>query len=123
MMHFFCPCCWKEIKESDNFCPFCKYELITYSSLSYEEKLIFALKHPVKEIRRTIVFLIGMKKLTKGIKELERMLFQEEDPIISLEIIKALENIGTKEAIKVIRKGKTHRNRLISKFCEQREFL
>lgn len=62
MIHFFCLSCWHEISERDVKCPHCNYDLDIYLNMPYEYKLIFSLNHPVKELKKLAVFIIGIKK-------------------------------------------------------------
>ncbi|WP_339945551.1 HEAT repeat domain-containing protein [Thermodesulfovibrio sp.] len=119
MIHFFCPSCWRGIPDFVIICPYCQYDLKSYQSLSYEEKLIHALKHPVKEIRRTIIYIIGLKRLEKAVSELERMIDEEEDPIILMEIANALRKIRSRKAKEVLDKMKSHKFPLIARYVEQ----
>ncbi len=119
MIHFFCPNCWKSISDRIIICPYCRYDLRDFNSLSYEEKLILSLKHPVKEIRRLIIFIIGLKKLKKAITEFSTMINEEEDPIILMEIVKALRNINSNEAKEMLGKLKFHRFPIIARYVEQ----
>lgn len=114
MMYFFCPSCWREVSEGDKVCPFCNYDLREHSLLSYEDKLILGVNHPVKDIRKTIVFLIGQKKLKKAVPELEKLFQREDDIFILIEIIRALNNIGVKKSEEV--KKRLHEHPLLSKF-------
>lgn len=118
MIHFFCPSCWREISEQI-ICPFCQYDLREFHKLSYEDKLIGALKHPIKEIRKTAVFIIGLKRIEKAVTELERMINEEEDPFILMEIVKALRQIKNREAKVILEKLSSHRSSLIANFVKQ----
>ncbi len=119
MIHFFCPNCWKSISDRIIICRYCKYDLRNFNSLSYEDKLILSLKHPVKEIRRLIIFIIGLKKFKKAINEFSIMIEEEEDPVILMEIAKALRNINNNEAKKMLYKLKSHRFPIIARYVEQ----
>lgn len=116
---FFCPFCWEQIKEKDLVCPYCYKSLTEYAEKSYEEKLIISLKHPIKEIRRNIVFILGKKKSELAISYLEDIVFNEKDYLIVIEAIKALKQIDTKEAIKILAKAEVeHPSALIRKFVK-----
>ncbi|MCS7164634.1 MAG: HEAT repeat domain-containing protein [Thermodesulfovibrio sp.] len=122
MIHFFCPSCWREISESVVMCPYCNYDLRDFNCLSYDDKLILSLKHPIKEIRRLIIFLIGLKKLKKALPELEKMIEYEEDPIVLIEIVKTLQQINDKYAKAILNKMRFHRFSIISRYIEQIEY-
>lgn len=118
MVHFFCPNCWKEISEEELLCPFCNYNLSEFMKLDYEKKLIIALNHPIKEIRRTIVFIIGEKKLKEAVNELEKLINEEDDPIILIEIAKALVKINCEQSKKILQKMRSHRFPIISHYSQ-----
>lgn len=122
MIHFFCPSCWRSISDIVIICPYCRYDLKSYQALSYEEKLIKSLKHPIKEIKRAVIYIIGLKKLSKALAELEKMINEEEDPIILMEIANALKNIKSKEAIEILEKMKSHKFTIVSRYVEQNNF-
>ncbi|MCX7987850.1 MAG: hypothetical protein N2647_00195 [Thermodesulfovibrio sp.] len=122
MIHFFCPSCWRGISENIVICPYCNYDLKDFNALSYDDKLILSLKHPVKEIRRLIIFIIGLKKLKKALIELERMIDYEEDPIILMEIVKTLRQINDKGSRAILDKMRSHRFSIISQYIEQIEY-
>ncbi|GAB6183471.1 HEAT repeat domain-containing protein [Thermodesulfovibrio hydrogeniphilus] len=90
MLHFFCPYCWCELKENEKICSKCGRDISNYSLLPYDEKLLLVLNHPVKEIRKTVVHLLGLKRLPQAVYKLEKMLDEEEDPMILIEIINTL---------------------------------
>jgi hypothetical protein len=49
MLQPLCPNCREEIDAGPSRYPRCQYSLETYSRLNYEHKLIFSLRHPVRE--------------------------------------------------------------------------
>lgn len=119
MIHFFCPSCWRGISDKIIFCPYCQYDLRKFNSLSYEEKLIGALKHPIKEIRRLIIFIIGLKKVRKAIPEFSRIINEEEDPTVLMEIVRALRHINNKEAKEILDNLKSHKFPIIARYVKQ----
>jgi len=119
VIYYFCPFCWKELKDNLIICPFCKSDLRNFSSMPFEEKLIHALRHPVREIRKTAVFIIGLKKMSSAVKELEKILSYEEDPIMIIEILNSLKKIGTEEAVDIIERFKFHSSSLISSYVNK----
>jgi len=58
-MVFFCPICWKEIKETEKTCPYCDANITEHEKRSFEEKLINALKHPERETVQRAVWILG----------------------------------------------------------------
>lgn len=119
MIHFFCPSCWNEIPENTVLCPFCGYDLSKFNLLSYEKKLIKALNHPIKEIRRNAIFLIGLKRITEALPELAEMLEREEDPILLMEIARALKRINNQDSMKLLKNMEAHRFPIIAKYVKK----
>lgn len=110
---FFCPQCWTEISESAGGCPHCGYDLSSYERLSYEEKLILSLKHPIRENRMMAIQLLGNLKSEKAVVALECMLESEEDFYVLRETIHALAGIGGAESMRIIRGLRNHPSRLV----------
>ncbi len=61
---------------------------------------------------------MGLKRLSQAIKKLKQMLNKEEDPLILIEIINALKNIGNSEAEEILKiaKEKLKEHSLVSKY-------
>lgn len=113
-MIFFCPNCWEELKKEEKRCPFCGSDLENFSKLSYEDKLIVALSHPVLSYRVNAVNLLGKLSCEKAVCKFEKMV-ETEDVITVLEIINALGMIGSNEAVKLLNKLANNTSPVISK--------
>lgn len=87
--------------------------------MDYNQKLIRALKHPIKEIRRTTVFIIGEKKLKEALEALERLANEEEDPMILIEIAKALVKINSEKSDQILKKMRYHRFPIIARYSQE----
>lgn len=110
---FFCPQCWTEIPESARECPHCGYDLSIYERLSYEEKLILSLRHPLRENRMMAIRLLGDLKSEKAVAALECILESEQDFYVLRESIHALAGIGSAESMRIIRGLRNHPSRLV----------
>jgi HEAT repeat protein len=110
---FFCPDCWIEIAVGTKTCPHCGYVIAEYESLSYEKKLIRALRHPVRENRMMAIQVLGELRSRAALPMFASVLKIEEDFYVTREIILALEKIGGTESKKIIRRLKTHKSKLI----------
>ncbi|MCY0866377.1 MAG: HEAT repeat domain-containing protein [Aquificaceae bacterium] len=106
---YFCPACWSVISREDVVCPNCGYDLKEFHNLPYEYKLIMALEHPVKEMKRNVIYTIGKKDLEMAIPHLEVMISKETDPIILMEIADALSRMTSPQAIGLLRALSQHR--------------
>jgi HEAT repeat protein len=105
-MTFFCPLCWREIREIDRSCPFCHADIAEFGNRNFEEKLINALKHPERETVHRAVYILGKLKSIKAVKPIIRLFKQTENTFLKMRILSTLHEIGVPEAnefiIKVI---------------------
>jgi len=105
MATFFCPYCWKEIREEDKKCPYCHADLTDYQQKSFEEKLINALTHPEQETVRRAVYILGRLKSVLAVKDMRALFDRTGDPYVKREVLEALDRIGTEEAVDFIHKA------------------
>lgn len=98
-----------------DICPHCGYAISEYESLSYEKKLICALKHPVRENRMTAVQILGELRSHMALPAFTSILEKEEDFYVIREIIQALNKIGGEESKELLRRLKTHKSKLVRK--------
>jgi len=99
-------------------CLQCGYDLSNYEKLSYEEKLILALKHPIRENRMIAVQVLGKLHSRAAIPFFATLLQTEEDFYMIREIVHALVHIGNVQSIDVIQKLKDHPLELVRHFVE-----
>jgi HEAT repeat protein len=121
MVHYFCPNCWKEIESQEVKCPHCGYDLSTYMSLTQEQKLIFALRHPIRENRMIAIQLLGDLKSPPAIAFFAPLLETEEDFYVLREIVRSLVKIGSREGKELIRKLENHPSKLVREFIGELE--
>jgi len=100
-------------------CPRCGYDLSTYEKLSYEEKLIIALKHPVRENRMIAVEVLGKLHSRAAIPFFDTLLQTEEDFYMIREIVHALVRIGNVKSRNIIQKLKDHPSGLLRRFVKE----
>ncbi|MCS7171416.1 MAG: HEAT repeat domain-containing protein [Aquificaceae bacterium] len=106
---YFCPACWSVISKDDRVCPNCGYDLGEFHNLPYEYKLIMALEHPMKEMKRNVIYTIGRKDLEIAIPHLEVMIAKETDPLLLIELADALSRMSSPEAVRLLRAMAQHR--------------
>ena len=58
-MIFYCPACWEEIPADVERCPYCDADISPFDQKQFEDKLIIALGHPVRERVRMAVRSLG----------------------------------------------------------------
>lgn len=97
-MTFFCPICWKEIKENDRVCPFCGANISEFGNKDFEEKLINALGHPERDTVLRAVNILGKLKSIKAVNPLLALFQQTDNPFLKIEILHTLNEIGVPEA-------------------------
>jgi len=120
-MKWFCPYCWNEVKKEDKVCPFCKKDLSKFQNLSFEDKLLLALSHPVRHSRMVAIETLGRIKSKKAVDELcKRLKSKSGDTYELLEIAKALINIGIPEGIECVREFlRKCQNKIIKNIVEK----
>lgn len=90
-----------------------------YDSCSFEEKLIYALRHPVRENRMMAVQLLGEMKSEKAVTAFASILESEKDFYVIREVINSLKKTGTPEGIRLIQKQGSHPSKLVRKLVWQ----
>ena len=88
----YCPNCWKEVGERDEICAVCGGRLITHNSLSYEDKLLLALHHPLRQKRAVAVRILGRLRSEKALALFEKQLIESDDVFDLCEAMTALTN-------------------------------
>jgi HEAT repeat protein len=117
--HFFCPSCWKEINAKADQCDYCCYDLKEYKNLSYEKKLINALRHPVRESRMIAAQILGDIKSKEAIPVFKEILETQADYYLIREIVISLEKVGSHESRILMRKMKKHQSSLVRSLVEK----
>ena len=114
MTVFFCPNCWREITSEARTCDRCGYDLDRYAALSYEEKLLLALHHPIRENRMMAVETLGRLRSEAALPEWERLLADDDEDFYLLSaVLRALAHLGTPEAVALLRAATHHPSALI----------
>jgi hypothetical protein len=104
----FCPVCWHHGTERLGHCPECGHSLVLYEFDSYEEKLMRAISHPVREQRMMAIETLGKIHYAPAISEFERIIRSEEDVYVIREVIRGLHAIGTPECRRLLVSLRTH---------------
>ncbi len=115
MPSYFCPRCWSELKRNYRKCPVCGYDIREFERLNYEDKLIVALKHPVREFRINAIRLLGRMKSEKALDYFEQIIEKEKDVFILKEVAEALSKIDTERGEKLLRRLAEHRAVVVSR--------
>jgi len=99
---WFCPICWYHTREPHETCPGCGYSFTSQEVETYEEKLIRALSHPVREQRMIAIGILGSIRYLPAIPVFDRIVRNEEDAYVVREVIGALKKIGTPECMAIL---------------------
>lgn len=109
----FCPSCWTQLDDEFPICPVCGYNLAAHSALPYEEKLLLALNHPVRDHRMMAIETLGRLKSRRAIPALGRLLDTERDYYTVREALSALARIGTPASMALVRRATQHPSPLV----------
>jgi HEAT repeat protein len=120
MIHEFCPYCWREIQRGIQTCPYCGSDLREFEKLSYEQKLLRATDHPIRENRMLAIQLLGDLRSSPAVDVFKNLLETEQDIYVIGEIVRALRAIGDANAHSVLEQLRSHPSRLIRKMVESR---
>jgi len=121
MPTFFCPKCWKEVSEKCKVCPYCGFPFDSFNNLSYEEKMISALNHPIDEFKINAINVLGRIGGEKAVFAIEKFLEKENSVPVILETIKALKHLSMRvnRAVKVLKKLEKHRAKVVANAAKE----
>ncbi len=97
-MIFFCPYCWREIGENERKCPHCAMFLVEHDKKDFEEKLINALRHPVRDTIERAVWILGKLKSHIAVDALIDLFNSIDNPFLKRHILEALYEIDSEPA-------------------------
>jgi HEAT repeat protein len=106
---YFCPNCWKAVAKSDTRCPHCQYDLSMLTEASYEDKLLLALHHCIRENRRMAVSILGELRSVRALPEFECILDTEDDFYLLRDVLTALTRIGDARSRELLQAATSHR--------------
>jgi HEAT repeat protein len=112
-MTFYCPACWKEIREDDRECPHCGADITEHDQKSFDEKLIQALGHPIRDTAGMAVRILGERKIVEAVVHLIRLFEMTDNPFLQREILDALNKIGTEDALNFIMASLDHHTSMV----------
>lgn len=96
-MHYFCPNCFAEIpwEQRKAACPRCHTDAATWQQgLSFDERLIHALKHPNPTTRMMTIITLGNHRLPAAADALVACAFASPSDVVQdLEIIRSLNKL------------------------------
>jgi HEAT repeat protein len=118
-MRYFCPSCWTEIDAAPRRCPACGADLNRFHELSYEDKLLLALRHPVLEHRLMAIVILGRRRSERAVPFLRALLDSEDNVYVVREALRALARIGGPGAQAVLQAATSHQARLVRDLAKE----
>ena len=118
-MTFYCPQCWREVPADATECPSCGYDISAHEALSYEEKLIAALAHPIRENRLFAIQALGDPAYRGALPHLAKVLREAQDYYVLRETLVALSRIDSPESRALIVQATEHPSKLGRNFANQ----
>jgi len=116
---FYCPNCWRWSPTVQEVCPACGYTLADYHALSYDERLIRAVRHPIRENRMIAVELLGKRRYAPAVAVFAGLLSKERDYYMIREVARALCRIDTPESRAVLDRLRCHSSPLVRALLEE----
>ncbi len=105
MITFFCPNCWKEVKETDTVCPHCLANIAELlQQRDYVAKLIAALSHPEPSVPIRAAWILGKLGARTAVQPLLALLQGDADQFVKAAAVEALGRIGDTAARPVLLK-------------------
>jgi HEAT repeat protein len=103
MITFFCPNCWKEVKETDTVCPHCLANIAELlQQRDYVAKLIAALSHPEPGVPIRAAWILGKLRARTAVQPLLALLQGDADQFVKAAAVEALGQIGDTTARPVL---------------------
>jgi hypothetical protein len=115
---WFCPRCWCATGCEPVPCPECGYHPGPKNKESYEDKLINALFHPVRDRRMTAIETLGRMRSRPAVPVLWWLVQNGADPFTAREIVRALNRIGTPLCMLMIESMTRHSSVIVRRQAE-----
>ncbi len=107
-MTFYCPACGEERQEDVGICPHCGADITSFDQKGFDEKLIQDMHHPERETVRMAVRTLGKRRIDETTAPLVRLFEETDNLFLQREILDALDNIGTEDALNFIMESVEH---------------
>jgi HEAT repeat protein len=109
----YCPNCWAENLIDATVCDQCGTSLAETEPISYDQKLMRALHHPVPEVREMAAMLLGQRRDQHALPVLMSRLLEETDIGVLCAISKALGQLGDCRAVASLSRRLAHPSALV----------
>lgn len=115
MLTYFCPNCWVELSFDQQICPQCGYVLDAFDSLTYEDKLLAALKHILPDRRIMAAQILGNLHSVRALKEFESIVAGgEENYYLLRAVLLAAAKIDHPDRQRILQKATHHSSALVA---------
>jgi HEAT repeat protein len=115
---FFCPDCGTTVEATAPACPACGSDFRAHAGDSYEQKLILALRHPIREHRMMAIQVLGELRSTAAVGPLKGILAAETDYFVVREALTALARIDSADSRAAVAAAASgHPSRLLQEFA------
>jgi HEAT repeat protein len=109
MVTYYCPKCWAEIGADTTVCPHCGYLMTDFKKLSYEEKLLLTLKHPILDNRMIAVQSLGNLGSQQALPMFAEILADlDADVFVLREVLEALAKIDHPQSRELLKEALNH---------------
>lgn len=120
MATFFCPKCWGEINQDQDECPLCGFILAEYDRLTFEEKLLGSLRHPVFERRVMAARILSYLKSPRALTPFKEILSADDtDYYFARAVLEAVDQIDHPESRLILEEATRHRIELIRELARE----
>jgi len=113
MLTFYCPNCWTEVEEDTSKCPNCGYVIDHFELLSYEDKLLAALNHPLPERRIMAAHILGTIGSQRALKEFRNIIQVETNYFFLRAVLIATAKINHPDRLQILQMAKKHESKLV----------
>jgi hypothetical protein len=118
ILKYSCPRCWKGIDPGTPSCPSCHFHLNDYENLLFEEKMLFLLRHPIRETCIHAIGLRGESGSGRAVYAFHDLLVEERDTDVIIQIALTAAYIGGEQARALLSGLKSHESALLRKVAE-----
>lgn len=96
---YFCWTCYGQVQRAAGRCPHCGGQIAPPRRADYAERLIWALRHPLAEVRLSAAEVLGRRQEARAVPALRDLVFAEHtDPYLAAAALDALVRIQGIEA-------------------------
>jgi len=119
MLTYYCPNCWMILRENEKTCSDCGYILKEFEKLTYEDKLLAALYHPLPERRMMAAQILGIRKCQRALPEFHKIIIGKETDYYFLRtVLLATAMINHPDRNVILQKATRHNSQLVANYAK-----